>query len=579
MESTGKPDLVHVSCLDKFYNSFHLSNFIIDLQISEDTRTFIKDAYNLQAADEVDGHKTYFILGRKNNEKTLMIERNLRKMQLELRSDKHKNLSTNDIPSIPAVSPTTIAIQHSKSLSPSPILNTRKRLASISETVSKFLSSNTTSARVNEQRKNTNPKIVVIESQPENSSTSESRVIDMNGTILEENTTLEAVQSGENPTSIKNKLNENLVPYNDSKSGYQPVNILISPESIKSESCQDDKDDDDSSVNIAVFDLLQSRCPSVSPFSRSKSGSCRSGNPNHHRSHSQQSNQLSPWYHQSPSRKDSGVRSNSRRSSIFQNYYKNSLTAQNRVSGYFSSSQSSLCPGTDYQADEILMKHMPSPATGSVQKSNDDTLKACVQHLRKQSDLQLIKCVRDNARSQRSYLVKPPIRRFSLSFESSLMEKTFRNKAHRYECEEDSSTPIYTLATPKFNTFIDVLVLSMIFGMIALSLFFLSPNIYSKEYRTWVVLFVCSSFAIFSVWFLCLKQICRRQNRLVRRRSSNFNSIFGWFSGFIQWNILGKLLAFKYSDIYDLFLFCFYLGSVLISLPGSTITPSFLLYR
>lgn len=546
MESTGKPDLVHVRFSRNFRAScHHLSNFSIELQISEDTRIFIKDAYNLQAADEVDGHKTYFILGRKNNEKTLMIERNLRKMQLELRSDKHKNLSTNDIPSIPAVSPTTIGIQHSKSLSPSPILNTRKRLASISETVSKFLSSNTTSARLNEQRKSPNPKIVVIESQPENSGTSESRVIDMNGTILEENAALDPSQrgSGDNPRSIKNKLNENLVPYNDSKSGYQPVNILISPESIKSDSCPDEKEDDDSSVNIAVFDLLQSRCPSVSPFSRSKSGSCRSGNPNHHRSHSQQSNSLSPWYHQSPSRKDSGVRSNSRRSSIFQNYYKNSLTAQNRVSGYFSSSQSSLCPGTEYQADEILMKHMPSPATGSVQKSNDDTLKACVQHLRKQSDLQLIKCVRDNARSQRSYLVKPPIRRFSLSFESSQMEKTFRNKAHRYEGEEDSSTPIYTLATPKFNTFIDVLVLSMIFGMIALSLFFLSPNIYSKEYRTWVVLFVCSSFVICSVWFLCLKQICRRQNRLTR--SSHFNSIFGWFSGFIQWNILGESLPFK----------------------------------
>lgn len=411
-------------------------------------------------------------------------------------------------------------------------------MASISETVSKFLSSNTASNRPNEQRKNNNPKIVVIESLPENSSASESQAIDMNGTILEESTALDAVRKeSEVNTRSFNKTTNKLYDDNDSKSGYQPVTLLISPASIKSASRQDEKENDDSSVNLAVFDLLQSRCPSVTPFCRSKSGSCRSSTHNHNRSNSQQSN-LSPWYHHSPSRKDSGVRSNSRRSSIFQNYYKNSLTTQNRVSGYFSSSQSSLCnPGTDfYQADEILMKHMPSPATGSFQKSNDDTLKACVQHLRKQSDLQLIKCVRDNARSQRSYLVKPPIRRFSLSFESSVMEKTFRNKAHRYECEEDSGVPIYTLATPKFNTFIDVLVLSLIYGMIAISLFFLSPNIYSKAYRTWVVLFVCSSFAIFSVWFLCLKQICRRRHV---RRSSHFNSIFGWFSGFIQWNILG----------------------------------------
>lgn len=38
---------------------------------------------------------------------------------------------------------------------------------------------------------------------------------------------------------------------------------------------------------------------------------------------------------------------------------KNSLTAQNRVSGYFTSSQSSLFPGTDYQTDE---KILPSPS-------------------------------------------------------------------------------------------------------------------------------------------------------------------------------------------------------------------------
>lgn len=499
-------------------------HFSILLQISEETRIFLKDSYDLQNGEEVDGHKTYFILGRKNTEKSSMIEKNLRKMHLELSCDKHKNLSTNDIPSIPAHnSPISIAIQHSKSLSPSPILNTRKRLASISETVSKFLSLNTTaSTRFNEQRKNMNPKIVVIDSMNENSDTSESKIIDLNGTILEENTNIEI---GDNPRSISNcdKLNENLVPYNESRSGCQSANLLMSSSSTKNDfsnpDSRDEKELDDSNGNIAVFDLLQSRCP------------VRSGSQSHHRPTSQQSNSLSPWYHQSApsSRKES--KSNSRRSSIRANHYKVPLTANYRVSGNFSS-QSSLC--ADFQADDILMKHMPSPATGSLPKTNDDNLKACVRDLRKQSDLQLIKCVRDNARSHGH---ANPVKRFSLSFESSQMEKVFRNKAHRYECEEDSSTPIYTLATPKFNTFIDVLVLSVVFGMIALSLFFLSPNIYSREYRTWVVLFVCSSFVIFSVWFLCLKQICRRT---IGETTSHFNSIFGWFSGFLQWNILGE---------------------------------------
>lgn len=185
-----------------------------------------------------------------------------------------------------------------------------------------------------------------------------------------------------------------------------------------------------------------------------------------------------------------------------------------------------------------MMKHLPSPAVGSFhEQPSNEMLKACVQHLRKQSDLQLIKCVRDNARSQRSYLVKPPIRRFSLSFESPVMEETFRNKAHRYECDNEMTASPYTLATPKFNTFIDVFVLTVIFTMVALSLFLLSPSIYSKEYKVWVCCFVVFSTIISAVLFLCVKQIFRRP-----RRARNFNSIFGWASKYYWWNFFGSIL-------------------------------------
>lgn len=536
MESSGHPDLVH---------------------ISEETKAFLNDAYNVKPAEEVDGHKTYFILGRKSiaSHRKSLGDSNLKRLQLELQTNKLRNLSTNDIPSMPATSPTAPACHQSKSLSPSPILNTRRRLASISETVSKFLSSSANTNRQNneqnksllEQRKNPNPKIVIGIS--EGSSAIEQNIADINGTILEESPGPKTNDTNNEKTSSKNdcdNLNENLVPYNESSSGCptpqndsdQAVPLVLENREI---------DGDNSSVNITDLRsyISQSRCD-VSPFSRSNSNrSERHANHqiHHHRSYSQQSNSLSPWYQMqpaessslSPSRKDSGFKTNSRKSSIEPNYINNSLTTQYRVSGYFSSSQSSLYP-SDSQPDDILMRHLPSPATGSVPKSGEDTLKACVQHLRKQSDLQLIKCVRDNERSQRSYLVKPPIRRFSLSFESELMEKTFRNKAHRYEIDEDSSTPIYTLATPKFNTFIDIFVLSVIFSMIALSLFLLLPT-YTKEYKVWVVFFVAFSSMIFMVLFLCTKQICRRP-----RRTRHFNSIFGWASKFYPWNLFGSIL-------------------------------------
>ena len=187
------------------------------------------------------------------------------------------------------------------------------------------------------------------------------------------------------------------------------------------------------------------------------------------------------------------------------------------------------------------MKHLPpSPSVGNYpQKSSNEMLKACVQHLRKQSDLALIKCVRDNARSQRSYLVKPPIRKFSLSFEDSAMEACFRHKAHRYEIENEMTASTCTLATPKFNTFMDVFVLTLIFAMIAISLFLLSPSIYSKEYKVWGCCFVVFSTLISFVLFLCVKQIFRR-----KRNSRNFNTIFGWASNYYYWNIFGSILMF-----------------------------------
>lgn len=550
MESTGTPDLVH---------------------ISYETKLFLDESYNIREAEEVDGHKCYFILGKKNTVNSPLEPRpsidNDKNMHLELQAQNLKNLSTNDIPSISPTSPLPApAVHHSKSLSPSPILNTRKRLASISETVSKLLSNNNNSSARNtseqsksllEQRRISNPKIVIGISEA--CASGELKGVDINGTILEEQhtPTTNTNNTNNHNTSSNNdcdKPNEKLVPYNGC-GGYQQIPLMTMSSTVVDNEINQtpsqfletgEHDGDNSSVNITDLRsyISQSRCD----VSFSRTGSSRSERPayDHKRSYSQQSNSLSPWYQMqpvdhsnlSPSRKDSGIKSNSRRSSIqHQNYYKNSLTTHNRVSGYFTSSQSSLCPGTEYPMEDMLMKHVPSPAMGNVPRSGEDTLKACVQHLRKQSDLQLIKCVRDNARSQRSYLVRAPIRKFSLSFESQIMEKTFRNKAHRYESDEDSATPTYTLATPKFNTFIDILVLSLIFGMVALSLFLLSPSIYTREYKLWVCCFVSFSTLIFSVLFLCTKQICRRP-----RRSRNFNSIFGWASKYYPWNFFGSIL-------------------------------------
>jgi adenylate cyclase 9 len=607
MESTGSPDLVH---------------------ISEETKKFLNhDSYIFREADEVDGHKTFFILGKKNSASTPSEHTASCHQKFELNVNHHntnrlKNLSTNDIPTMgpSPMSPTTTTNQtpnipqihhQSKSLSPSPVLNTRKhRLASISETVSKFLSAAKSSAANTEQQKSLldqrrcqpNPTIVIGGISEEATHNADgTKISNLNNeneslmaiTAATETTTNNSVINNISSNNIDcDKLNNKHVPYNGSGSSYQQIPLLTTSAATASQASdvemnmeKDSDDEDGSSLNITDLRsyISQSRCD-VSPFSRT--GSNRSDrthlsrhhhhNYHHHqRSNSQQSS-LSPWYppqeyaiNLSPSRKDSGIKSNNSRRSSIQFNYKNSLIATNRVSGYFTSSQSSLAPDT--QMDEMMMmKHMPSPMSGNAQvPPGNETLKACVQHLRKQSDLQLIKCVRDNARSQRSYLVKPPIRKLSLSFESSMMEKNFRNKAHRYESDNEMTASTFTLATPKFNTFTDVLVLTLTFAMVALSLFLLSPSIYSKEYKVWVCCFVVFSSIISLVLFLCVKQLFRRP-----RRTRNFNSIFGWASRYYWWNLFGSffislpivsiLINFTLVDVKKFPTIQFYYGLLLI---------------
>ncbi|KAH8341734.1 hypothetical protein KR074_010476, partial [Drosophila pseudoananassae] len=216
------------------------------------------------------------------------------------------------------------------------------------------------------------------------------------------------------------------------------------------------------------------------------------------------------------SRKDSGIKSNSRRSSIQQQIYvlNQSAISQHRVSGYFTSSTSSISNLGEAQGMG-LPPAGPAPPPPLLMNACSsqlaDPLAACLQQLRKQSDLQLIRCVRDNARSQRSYLVKPPLRGFSLYFKSRQLERDFRSKAHRFGAENETEGPP-TLATPRYNTYIDIFVGIAVYLCISVSLFLMTQNTVSPSFRLWVTLFTCfTGIQVFAL-FLFTRQMCRRQS-------------------------------------------------------------------
>ncbi|XP_050315013.1 LOW QUALITY PROTEIN: adenylate cyclase type 9-like [Anthonomus grandis grandis] len=159
-----------------------------------------------------------------------------------------------------------------------------------------------------------------------------------------------------------------------------------------------------------------------------------------------------------PSRKDSGIRSNSRRSSLqMDNRLLSQERLQHRVSGYYTSSLSSM--NSTQVSKTVNSSHGPF----------FDKYGTCIQNLRKQSDRQLIKCVQDNSKSQGSYFIKPPISQMSLFFKDKVMELDYRANVHRIH----TNFEIDTLANSRFNTFLDIFVSIFVFLIVSITLAFI----------------------------------------------------------------------------------------------------------
>lgn len=309
------------------------------------------------------------------------------------------------------------------------------------------------------------------------------------------------------------------------------------------------------------------------------------------------------------SRKDSGIRSNSRRSSY------QPPSAYSRTAGMANSTGALDIEryhhnkrNSDYFTNSSLSVNAIANAAERerrLSKTNNvhhpDPLAACLQQLRKQSDLQLIRCVKDNAKSQRSYLVKPPLNYWTLFFKSRQMEREFRSKAHRLGNDDNHgngqnsflhiSTDINvpgietppTLATPRYNTYIDIIVGVIVFITVSLALFLLTPSVYNLNYRIWVCLFAMFSAIQLLAVIICTKQMCRKHQRTssmspsARRRYSMerscLDSFFDVISCWYPWHFCGGVLLslpvisilvnFALLDVTKLFTFEYYYGILL----------------
>lgn len=186
----------------------------------------------------------------------------------------------------------------------------------------------------------------------------------------------------------------------------------------------------------------------------------------------------------------------------------NSNMLQQRVSGYYTSSQSTV--------NSPIYSHAPGPFF--------DKFGTCIQNLRKQSDRQLIKCVQENSKSRGSYFIKPPLRRLTLFFKDSQMEQDFRANVHSLFQQPDS---ILTLANSKFNTYFDVCVSSLIFIIVSICLWLL--------YGHTILWLVMSSLFVAVqalAWAFCSKKAVECSDRCLP-----------CISRFYRWNAFGAVLV------------------------------------
>ncbi|XP_049822656.1 adenylate cyclase type 9 isoform X2 [Aethina tumida] len=207
------------------------------------------------------------------------------------------------------------------------------------------------------------------------------------------------------------------------------------------------------------------------------------------------------------SRKDSGIRSNSRRSSIQQpDSTLNSDLLQHRVSGYYTSSQSTV--NSPIGPNSSLGKHEQVFKNGH-----------CIKNLRKQSDRQLIKCVQDNSKSQSNYFIKPPLSQITLFFKDRAMEESYR--AHVHSIQEND-----TLSDSKYNTYLDVFVSTIVFICVTFELLALYGT--TTGWIVGLVVLVClQGLGI----FLCLRRVISQ------------GEVAAFTTSFFRWNLYGTVLV------------------------------------
>lgn len=228
----------------------------------------------------------------------------------------------------------------------------------------------------------------------------------------------------------------------------------------------------------------------------------------------------------SSSRKDSGIRS--RRSSLQDMIFDTTgITTANllshRFSGYYASSQTSVADTGRSSGSSVRGASLFVDPSLSL---NESLVR--LKYIRKQSDLQLIRCVQQDV-AHVDYFVRPPINRLSVFFHDRNMENEYRRRINR---RDRKGSPL-TVSSAKFNTYFAIFLSTFFYVVIAFSCFLL----FDITISWFVFCFLATGWQLFII-ILCLQNITFSICCTNRFLSRAYNFFTSWY----PWHVCGAIL-------------------------------------
>ncbi|CAG0901515.1 unnamed protein product [Darwinula stevensoni] len=223
------------------------------------------------------------------------------------------------------------------------------------------------------------------------------------------------------------------------------------------------------------------------------------------------------------SRKDSGIRSclSSIQAPMLGGEMdeNNPLEAHRASGGYFTASPDS----STLDLTQSDSKHWNGPFA---ELSPDLPI---FQHLRKQSDIQLIRCVQQDTYNK-DYFLHPPLNPWTLNFTDPTVEKEYRLRVHRYH---EAATNVVTFASPKFSTYFDFAIAFLIHLITVIGTL---AALHVSD--LWIIVCVASTLWYILVLAMCLKHL------FPYPRLKNFLQRFSqWTTQWYAWHVCGALLV------------------------------------